>query len=126
MTDTAIEPDIHPTSAETALTNAERQRRYRQRNAKRNACDCHERNERNALTVTLPVTRNVTSAGDVMVLCASQDKIEITFNDDGDAVITQSRWPDEDQVIIVSHDNIETFIDKLTDALGIPSFGRPR
>jgi hypothetical protein len=138
MTDTAIEPDIHPTSAdlaalsaksvEGALTNAERQRCYRQRNAKRNACDCHERNERNdrnALTVTAPVTRNVTSAGDVMVLCDRQDKIEITFNDDGDAIITQSSWPDEDHIIIVSHDNIETFIDKLTDALGIPSFGRP-
>ena len=120
MTDTTIEPDIHPTSAETALTNAERQRRYRQRNAKRNACDRNERNERNALTVTSRVT-----GGDVMVLCASQDKIEITFDDDGDAIITQKRRPDEDQMIIVSRDNIETFIDKLTDAFGIPSFGRP-
>jgi hypothetical protein len=124
MTDTTIEPDIHPTSAETALTNAERQRRYRRRKAKRSACDCHERNDRNALIVTSPVTPRVTG-GDVMVLCASQDKIEITFDDDGDAIITQKRWPDEDQIIIVSRDNIETFIDKLTDALGIPSFGRP-
>ena len=119
MTDSAIKPDIHPTSAETALTNAERQRRYRQR-AKRNARECNERNDRNALTVTSPIT-----GGDVMVLCASQDKIEITFDDDGDAIITQTRWPDEDQIIIVSRDNIETFVDKLTDALGIPSFGRP-
>jgi hypothetical protein len=110
--------------ATKALTNAERQRRHRQR-AKSNACDCHERNERNernALTVTSPVPR-VTS-GDVMVLCASQDKIEIAFDDDGDAIITQTRWPDEDQTIIVSRDNLDTFIDKLTDAFGIPSFGR--
>jgi hypothetical protein len=56
-------------------------------------------------------------------LCASQDKIEITFDDDGDAVITQTCWPDEGQTIIVSRDNIGTFIDNLTDALGIPSFG---
>jgi hypothetical protein len=110
-TTTTAEVEFHPTG--TASTNAERQRRYRQRNAKRNA-----------LTVTAPVTRNVTSAGDVMVLCDRQDKIEITFNDDGDAILTQSSWPDEDHIIIVSHDNIETFIDKLTDALGIPSFGR--
>jgi hypothetical protein len=73
MTDTAVEPAIHSTPAETALTNAERQRRYRQRKAKRNACDCHERNDRNALTVMPPVTSRVTG-GDVMVLCASQDR----------------------------------------------------
>jgi hypothetical protein len=116
MTDTiTADLEFHPNSTGTASTNAERQRRYRQRNAKRNA-----------LTVTPPVTRNVTSSSDVMVLCARQDKIEIAFNDDGDAVITQTSWPDEDQIIIVSHDNIETFIDKLTDALGIPSFGRSR
>jgi hypothetical protein len=76
------------------------------------------------LTVTPAVTSPVTD-GEVMVLCASQEKIEITFNDEGDAIITQTRWPDEDQMIIVSRDNIPVFIDKLTDALGIPSFGRP-
>jgi hypothetical protein len=124
MTDTTIEPAVHPSSAETALTNAERQRRYRQRNTKRNACDRNDRNDRNALTVTPAITSRVTSGG-VMVLCASQDKIEITFDDDGDAIITQTRWPDEDQMIIVSRDNIPVFIDKLTDALGIPSLGRP-
>jgi hypothetical protein len=123
MTDTiTAELEFHRNSTGTASTNAERQRRYRQRKAKRNACDCHERN---ALTVTSPVTSRI-PGGDVMVLCASQDKIEIFFDEDGDAIITQKRWPDEDQIIIVSHDNIETFIDKLTDAFGIPSFGRPR
>jgi hypothetical protein len=124
MTDTTTaELEFHPKSTGTASTNAERQRRYRQR-AKRNACDCHERNDRNALTVTPSVTSRVTD-GNVMVLCARQDKIEIAFDDDGDAIITQTNWPDEDQIIIVSRDNIPVFIDKLTDALGIPSFGRP-
>jgi len=125
MTGTITEEvEFHPNSTGTA-TNAERQRRYRQRKAERNACDCHERNDRNALTVTPAVTRNATSAGDVMVLCDRQDKIEITFNDDGDAILTQTSWPDEDAIIIVSRDNIPVFIDRLTDAFGIPSFGRP-
>jgi hypothetical protein len=125
MTDpTTAEVEFHPKSTGTASTNAERQRRYRQRNAKRIACDCHERNERNALAVTPSVASAATDGDGATVLCAAQDKIEITFDDDGDAIITQTRWPDE-QMIIVSRDNIPVFIDKLTDALGIPSFGRP-
>jgi hypothetical protein len=67
----------------------------------------------------------MTDTGKVMVLCASQDKIDVTFDSDGDLILTQTRWPDEDQTIVVSRDNIDTFIDKLTDAVGIPSFGRP-
>jgi hypothetical protein len=59
------------------------------------------------------------------LLCASQDKIEFSLNDDGDAIITQSRWPDEDQIILISRANIPEFIDRLTDALGIPAFGGP-
>jgi hypothetical protein len=61
----------------------------------------------------------------VTLLCDRQDKIEIGFNDDGDAIITQSSWPDEDSIIIVARDNIPHFIDRLTDALGIPSIGGP-
>jgi hypothetical protein len=60
-----------------------------------------------------------------MVLCTPQDKIEILFDDDGDAIITQSRWPDEDQAIVVCRDNLGTFIDRLTDAFGVASRGRP-
>ncbi len=59
------------------------------------------------------------------LLCASQDKIEIMFDGEGNAAITQSSWPDEDQTILISRDNISDFIDRLTDALGIPTFGRP-
>jgi hypothetical protein len=59
------------------------------------------------------------------MLCASQDQIDVTFDNDGDLILTQTRWPDEDQTIIVSRDNIDVFIDKLTDAVGIPSSGRP-
>jgi hypothetical protein len=68
--------------------------------------------------------RPVKRAGGTL-LCAPQDKIEITFDDEGNASITQSCWPDEDQTILISRDNIDDFIDRLTDALGIPTFGRP-
>ena len=67
-------------------------------------------------------TRTIRLDGPTL-LCASQDKIEISFDEDGTAAITQSRWPDEDQTIVVSRDNITDFIDRLTDALGIPAFG---
>ncbi len=59
------------------------------------------------------------------LLCASQDKIEISFDEEGNATITQVCWPDEDQTILVSRDNIADFIDRLTDAIGIPSIGGP-
>jgi hypothetical protein len=118
-----IDPDLvqqAPPSETKDPTAAERQRRYRKRHAR----DATERNgsvtrdgDRNADTVT---------RDDVTLLCDRQDKIEISFNDDGDAVITQSSWPDEDSIILVSRDNIPQFIDRLSDALGIPSFGRPR
>jgi hypothetical protein len=63
--------------------------------------------------------------GGPTLLCASQDKIEIVFDDEGNAAIIQSSWPDEDQTILISRDNIPDFIDRLTDALGIPSIGGP-
>jgi hypothetical protein len=74
---------------------------------------------------TSHASRVVQATPGVTVLCAQQDEIEISFDEDGDAIITQKRWPDEDQTIIISRENIDTFIDRLTDALGIPSFGRP-
>jgi hypothetical protein len=93
-------------------TAAERQRRYRKRNARVTRDD-----DRNAPTVT---------RDGITLLYDRQDKIEIAFNDNGDALITQSCWPDEDHTILISRDNIPQFIDRLTDALGIPSFGGPR
>jgi hypothetical protein len=75
---------------------------------------------------SLPTERNAPGTRDrATLLCAPQDKIEITFDDEGNASITQSCWPDEDQTIHISRDNIDDFIDRLTDALGIPTFGRP-
>ena len=79
----------------------------------------HRNDERNEVSRG-PVTRD-----DITLLCAPQDKIEFSLNEDGDAVITQSCWPDEDQTILISQANIPEFIDRLTDALGIPAFGGP-
>lgn len=58
-----------------------------------------------------------------MVLCPAQDQIAVTFNDDGDLTITQrsALGESEDQAIQVAAANIGSFIDLLTDALGIPS-----
>jgi hypothetical protein len=57
------------------------------------------------------------------VLCGRQDQIEFVIDDQGNAEIIQTAWPDENQVIRISHDNIGNFLDRLTDALGIPSVG---
>ena len=48
------------------------------------------------------------------------------FNEDGDFVIRQEKtWDrEEDSLIFIAKANIDAFIDKLTDALGIPSAGR--
>jgi hypothetical protein len=55
------------------------------------------------------------------VLCAKQNQIEISFDEQGNAELRQTCWPDEDQVITIQRDNVETFLDALCDALGIPS-----
>lgn len=60
------------------------------------------------------------------VLCARQDQIEITFDDDGNASITQANWPEEDQVIRISRNNVDSFLDRLCDAFGVPTFGGAR
>jgi hypothetical protein len=55
------------------------------------------------------------------VLLPAQGKITISRNEDGDMVLRQSDWPNEDAVIVIARDYLWTFIDRLTDAMGIPS-----
>jgi hypothetical protein len=55
------------------------------------------------------------------VLLPAQGKITIGWNDDGGMILRQSDWPNEDAVIIIARDYLWTFIDRLTDAMGIPS-----
>jgi hypothetical protein len=123
MTDTATEPGLNLPAVTKDPTAAERQRRYRQRKSVTNGhqtshCDARDRDERNAQPVTL-------SSDGVTVLCAEQSKITIEFDEEGNAILRQSDWQEDDAVILIRRENIPDFIDRMTDALGIPSFGRP-
>jgi len=60
------------------------------------------------------------------ILCAQQGEIRIEFDDGGNASIIQRNWPDEDSVIRVSHDNLQTFLDRICDAFGVSTFGDAR
>jgi hypothetical protein len=57
------------------------------------------------------------------ILCAQQGEIRIEFDDDGNALIIQRNWPDEDTAIHISRDNIQTFLDGVCDAFGVLSIG---
>jgi hypothetical protein len=103
ITSEKIDPSRQLVPTPKDPTAAERQRRCRNRKSRRDA---------------EPVTRD-----DATLLCAPQAQIDIGFNDRGDALLTQKSWPDDDRTIIIAQDNIGAFIDRLTDALGIPSIG---
>ena len=60
------------------------------------------------------------------ILWSQQGEIRIEFDDDGNASLIQKNWPDEDSVIRVSHDNLQTFLDGVCDAFGVPTFGGSR
>lgn len=49
---------------------------------------------------------------------------EVEFDGVGNMTIRQTPHA-EGGWIFISRDNIDTFIDRLTDAMGIPSFGKP-
>ena len=48
-----------------------------------------------------------------------QRKTAAYWNPNGDLVIRQKNWPDEDSFVIISADRVGDFIDKLTDVIGI-------
>jgi hypothetical protein len=60
------------------------------------------------------------------ILCAQQGEIRIEFDDDGNASIIQRNWPEEDSVIRISRDNLQSFLDGICDAFGVPTFGGSR
>lgn len=64
-------------------------------------------------------------SGSDSIIAREQRNTAAYFNKDGDLVIRQeAAWNDtEDSFVIVAKPNIDTFIDKLTDVLGIPAFG---
>jgi hypothetical protein len=55
------------------------------------------------------------------VLLPAQGEIKIGWNSDGGLILRQSDWPNEDAIIIIGRDYLDLFIDRLTDAMGIPS-----
>jgi len=125
MTDTTTTElgldEVVPASTSTPSSNAERQRRYRQRKSvaerhKPSQCDDCDGDDRNASPVTV--------TADVTLLCAEQSRITIEFDEEGNAILRQREWPDNDDIILIRRENIPDFIDRLTDALGIPSIGR--
>lgn len=61
---------------------------------------------------------------DGSVVLREQYATAIYFNKADELVIRQHRWPDEDQFIFVGPECQQAFIDKLTDAMGIPAFGK--
>jgi len=61
---------------------------------------------------------------DMEVLVAAQKRIEFKIDEYGGLLLKQYCWPDKDQEIYINSDYIDMFIDKLTDAVGVPSMGR--
>jgi hypothetical protein len=56
------------------------------------------------------------------VILAAQKLIEMRVDEYGDLILRQDNWPDKDQENYVNVDYLDMFIDRLTDAVGIPSF----
>ena len=56
-------------------------------------------------------------------LLAAQGEITIGWNNHGDMILRQADWPNEDAIIIIARDYLWMFIDRLTDAMGVPSAG---
>jgi hypothetical protein len=66
-------------------------------------------------------------AHDDSVVLRHQPGVAVYINQRDDLVIRQEGQyhPDEDVFIYISPNNIQDFIDKLTDICGIPSVGKP-
>jgi hypothetical protein len=62
---------------------------------------------------------------DESVILKEQYSTAVYFNREGELVIVQRRWFDEDQTIFIAAEHVELFLDKLTDICGVPSFGKP-
>jgi hypothetical protein len=45
----------------------------------------------------------------------------VTDSPIGGLILRQSDWPNEDGVIVIARDYLWMFIDRLTDAMGVPS-----
>jgi hypothetical protein len=58
------------------------------------------------------------------VVLHEQPRTAVYWNTDGQLIIRQYNWPDDDSVILIASNSIDEFIDKLTDLCGVPSVGK--
>jgi hypothetical protein len=54
------------------------------------------------------------------VVLAAQAEISVDFNNDGDLLIRERDWPNDDVTILIRRENVGTFVDRLCDVIGIP------
>ena len=59
------------------------------------------------------------------VVLPDQHAVAIYFNPEGELVICQRNWPDDDTHVFINAGNIEGFLDKLCDVCGVLSAGNP-
>lgn len=62
---------------------------------------------------------------DESIVLEEQPRTAIYENPNGDIVIRQYAWPDDDDTVIVCRSNLMKFVDRLTEVAGVPSFGGP-
>jgi hypothetical protein len=60
------------------------------------------------------------SKDDGSIILHEQPATAVYFNKRGELVIRQRRWPDDDTFIYIAESSIADFLDKLTDACGVP------
>jgi hypothetical protein len=56
------------------------------------------------------------------VIVQDQRGVAAYFNTQGELVLMQRGWPDEDVRIYIAPHSVGAFLDKLTDLCGVPSF----
>jgi hypothetical protein len=61
---------------------------------------------------------------DDSIIVEEQLPVAVYINERDQLIIRQHTWPDEDAVIVIAPQNIEQFIDRLVDIVGIPNVGR--
>ena len=58
------------------------------------------------------------------VVLHEQPETACYFNPNGALVVRQRSWPDDDSCVLIAPEQIDVFIDKLTDIIGIPCVGK--
>ena len=73
-----------------------------------------------------PEAKDFDWSSDNSIILREQPETAVYFNKENSLVIRQRRWPDENAFIVIAEPTIDQFLDKLTDACGIPSVGKAK